>query len=127
MNKFLRKRLNKKGFTLIELIVVIAILGILAAIAVPAYSQYKTNAAVAADAATCKTIYDAALMAVASADGGAFDKEADAEAATVKLLDGSKMPTAQQSSGSFKITWTSGFDGVTRVTCGDAYYPDKAS
>jgi type IV pilus assembly protein PilA len=67
MINFFRKRLNKKGFTLIELIVVIAILGILAAIAIPAYTTYKTNAAIAADSATAKTIYDACLVADASA------------------------------------------------------------
>lgn len=35
---------NKKGFTLVELIVVIVILGILAVIAVPAYNSYTEKA-----------------------------------------------------------------------------------
>jgi len=35
---------NKRGFTLIELIVVIGILGVIAAIAVPIYSSYRTQA-----------------------------------------------------------------------------------
>ena len=34
------KKLNKKGFTLIEVIVVVAIIAIMAAIAIPAYSGY---------------------------------------------------------------------------------------
>jgi len=51
------KKLNKKGFTLIELIVVIAILAILAAILIPAVTGYITKATDAKNQANCRSYY----------------------------------------------------------------------
>lgn len=61
MIQAIRKRLNQKGFTLIELMVVVAILGILAAIAIPKFNESTAKANTARIQADLRTI-DSALV-----------------------------------------------------------------
>ncbi|KAF0226108.1 MAG: prepilin-type N-terminal cleavage/methylation [Erysipelotrichaceae bacterium] len=58
------KKLNKKGFTLIELIVVIAILAILAAILIPAITGYITKATDGKNQANCRAYYSQVSLQV---------------------------------------------------------------
>ncbi|RQD70669.1 MAG: type II secretion system protein [Tindallia sp. MSAO_Bac2] len=59
MQFFAKRMKNRKGFTLIELIVVIAILGILAVIAVPRLLGFTSRAEDAAKDATLRTVQSA--------------------------------------------------------------------
>ena len=68
MLSYFSKKMNQKGFTLIELIVVIAIIGILIAIAVPRLSGFTNQATNAANNATARTIEGAVAIALANGD-----------------------------------------------------------
>ena len=52
---------NKKGFTLIELMIVVAILGILAAVAIPAFLKYIKRAKTAEATTNVRKIYDGSV------------------------------------------------------------------
>ena len=78
MIKFFRKQMNKKGFTLIELIVVIAILGILAAIAIPRLGSFTDDAKVSADKATFAALQSAIAIQVANGHTGTATVVTDA-------------------------------------------------
>lgn len=58
----MRKLMNKKGFTLMEMLIVVAIIAILVAIAIPTYSNSMKKANAAVDAANIRSGY-ATLMA----------------------------------------------------------------
>ena len=62
MMQTIRKRLNQKGFTLVELMVVIAILGVLAAIAIPRFNESTAKANTARIQADLRTIDSASVQ-----------------------------------------------------------------
>jgi type II secretion system protein G len=62
MNKFFSKKLNKKGFTILELLVVVAIIAILAVIAVPQFLGAIDKSRVSGEIADCASVSKALVM-----------------------------------------------------------------
>ncbi len=58
----MRKMLNKKGFSLVELMIVVVIMGILIAVAIPLYGTITTNAKNKTCASNIDTIESAAVV-----------------------------------------------------------------
>ncbi|MBN2673533.1 MAG: prepilin-type N-terminal cleavage/methylation domain-containing protein [Deltaproteobacteria bacterium] len=57
----MKKLLNKRGFTLIELMIVVAILGILAAVAIPAFINYMKRAKTSEATVNVDRMYEGAV------------------------------------------------------------------
>ena len=96
------KKLNKKGFTLAELLVVVAIIGVLVAISIPIFTSQLEKAREATDAANLRSAYAEVSVAVLDGDGATayykgvkmtqtqgntFSTTGDASVGGVKLTD----------------------------------------
>ena len=67
MNK-MRKMKNKKGFTLMEMLIVVAIIAILVAIAIPTFASSLNKARVATDEANIRAGYASVMAQVLTDD-----------------------------------------------------------
>lgn len=83
----MRKLMNKKGFSLVELMIVVVIMGILIAVAIPLYGAITRNANNKTCATNIQTIKTAAANYYASNDQVKATK-ADLEA----MMDDGKLP-----------------------------------
>ena len=90
----MRKMLNKKGFTLAELLIVVAIIAVLVAIAIPIFTTQLEKSREATDQANIRSLYAEAVAAVLAEDTSATTSLKDATLAVAKGTDGVYTGTA---------------------------------
>ena len=100
MNK-MRKMKNKKGFTLMEMLIVVAIIAILVAIAIPTFASSLNKARVATDEANIRSGYAAVMTEILT------DEAHNVEGSTT---------------GTTPATFTLKKDGTVSTTAGDDAY-----
>ena len=112
------KKLNKKGFTLIEMLVVIAIIAVLVAVAIPVVSNSTTKAKAATDAANLRSA-EAIILPEFLAGNIDFDGETSiTDDDLLTLLDG-KIPDTSKLDEDDELTVTLTNAGVLTVMYGE--------
>ena len=102
------KKLNKKGFTLAELLIVVAIIGVLVAVSIPIFTSQLEKARYATNLANCRSAKAAAVSAVLSGD----TEDGKAPVATTTYY----VTLTCSSGATTKLSTTSATSGPSTVT-----------
>ena len=104
----MKKRLDKKGFTLIEMLVVIAIIAVLVAIIIPTVTAATTKANAATDAANLRSVLGQANGILMMKDPtGSILQTAELEVGECKTFPGADMYILYVNPGFIKIYYKS--------------------
>ena len=109
------RKLNNKGFSLVELIIVIAIMVILVVVIAPQYTKFVKNSRIAADVQTAQAAATAIDVAVAEGKTGLFGGAGGTYNATSPI---NMNDMTSKMKGTF-IIYGSDANGVSRIVLRD--------
>ena len=124
----MKKEMNNKGFSLVELIIVIAIMAVLIGVLAPQYLKYVNNSKVSTDITNAESIATAYNVAVADNDTSTLAATGTSIAGgTTIYSDTSRTivaPAPKATTGNWVVNWDSA-NGVTTITLnGVAIWPN---
>lgn len=125
-NKMFKKLKDKKGFTLVELIVVLVILAILAALLIPALTGYIDKANQEKAIAECRSVVVAAQTTASEYYGlsKVFDATTNGKAYTKNALAQIKTLSEANDKWVYKITVDNDGNGVPKGTVKEVVFWD---
>ena len=114
------KKLNKKGFTLAELLVVVAIIGVLVAISIPIFTSQLEKSREAVDLANIRSAY-AEVQTAALTDLGATSEFKTGDSIQRTGTDGSYVWTATVDLKQMQDDWQGAVDEIGGVNIKDSH------